>query len=136
MMTKEGRWLFIVKTDDRPGAAASVAVAFSGRGLQIESFVGHGDTNYHPENTEGVIVITFQAFERQVRHVARVLTRLEQVRELDVYDYRDPRLTKTATVKINQPVSTLQTLAFDLQCVDVVAIKTFQSQQNIGRYTK
>ena len=113
MENKEGRWLFIIKTDDRPGAAASVAVAFSGRGLQIESFIGYGDINYHSRNTEGVIAITFQAFERQVHHVARVLTRLEQVRELDVYHYDDPQLTKTATVRISRPVRELQSLAAD-----------------------
>lgn len=119
MENKEGRWLFIVKTDDRPGAAASVAVAFSGRGLQIESFIGYGDINYHSRNTEGVIAITFQAFERQVHHVARVLTRLEQVRELDVYHYEDPQLTKTATVRINRPVRELQSLAADCEAAVV-----------------
>ena len=113
MENKEGRWLFIVKTDDRPGAAASVAVVFSGRGLQIESFIGYGDVNYHSKNTEGVIAITFKAFERQVQHVSRVLTRLEQVRELDAYHYEDPQLTKTATVRINRPVRKLQSLLTD-----------------------
>ena len=111
MANKEGHWLFIVKTDDRPGAAASVAVVFSGRGLQIESFIGYGDINYHSKDTEGVIAITFKAFERHMRHVARVLTRLEQVRELDVYNYEDPQLTKTATIRINRPVKELKLLA-------------------------
>ena len=119
MENNEGRWLFIVKTDDRPGAAASVAVAFSGRGLQIESFIGYGDINYHSKDTEGVIAITFKAFERHMRHVARVLTRLEQVRELDVYNYEDPQLTKTATVRINRPVKELQSLAVDCQAAVV-----------------
>lgn len=102
---QEGKWLLIIKTDDRPGAAASAAVAFSGRGLQIESFIGSGDVNCYSKATEGHIAITFKAFTRHMQRVTQVLTRLEQVRELVVYDYNDPTLLKTATVRTSKPLS-------------------------------
>ncbi|MFA6107166.1 MAG: hypothetical protein WDA75_00225 [Candidatus Latescibacterota bacterium] len=94
-------WLFLIRTEDRPGAAAAIAMVFSGRGIQIESFIGYGDPACSPDGREGMIAITFHAFRPRMEVVRRVLTRLEAVRSVDCHDYaRDPRLLKTATVRL------------------------------------
>jgi hypothetical protein len=69
--------------------------------------------NYHSEATEGVIAITFMAFPRHMKSVAGVLCRLEQVRDLQVYDYNDPRLVKTATIRVSRTVTEIKAMAGD-----------------------
>lgn len=94
-------WLFLIRTEDRPGAAAAIAMVFSGRGIQIESFIGYGDPACSPDRREGMIAITFHAFRPRMEVVRRVLARLEAVRSVDCHDYaRDPHLLKTATVRL------------------------------------
>ncbi|MEW6754618.1 MAG: hypothetical protein AB1505_27090 [Candidatus Latescibacterota bacterium] len=98
-----GHWLFVVRTEDRPGAAADIAVVFSGRGIQIESLIGAGDPLHPGQQGEGVISLTFQAFRSRQEMVRRVLQRLEVVRSVEAYDYeRDPRLVKTATLRLTR----------------------------------
>lgn len=95
-------WLFLIRTEDRPGAAAAIAMVFSGRGIQIESFIGYGDPACAPDRREGMIAITFHAFRSRMEMVRRVLARLEAVRCVDCHDYaRDPHLRKTATVRLS-----------------------------------
>jgi hypothetical protein len=76
-------------------------MVFSGRGIQIESFIGYGDPAGAPDRREGMIAITFHAFRPRMEMVRRVLARLEAVRSVDCHDYaRDPHLRKTATVRL------------------------------------
>lgn len=101
-----GRWLLLVHTEDRPGAAAAIAMVFSGRGIQIESLIGHGDPVYSAGRSEGVICIAFSAFAHRMEMVRRVLQRLEVVRRVACYDYlHDERLVKTATVLLSRTES-------------------------------
>jgi hypothetical protein len=98
-----GHWLFAIRTEDRPGAAAAIAVVFSGRGVQIESFVGYGDPRYSAGRTEGVILITFAALRSRMEMVRRLLERLEVVRRVECHDYaEDPGLQKTATLSLSR----------------------------------
>lgn len=98
--TTHQHWLFMIRTEDRPGAAASITATFSGRGLQIESFVGMGDVGCYDRDTEGIVALTFLAIPQRMETVRRVLERLEQVRSVHVYDYaQDSRLVKVATVR-------------------------------------
>lgn len=98
--TTHRHWLFMIRTEDRPGTAASITAAFSGRGLQIESFIGIGDAGCYDRETEGVVALTFLAIPHRMDTVRRVLERLEQVRSVHVYDYaQDARLVKAATVR-------------------------------------
>jgi len=100
--SREGHWLFLIETDDRPGAAAALAMVFSGRGIQIESFIGYGDPVYSAGRDTGIIVITFKAFRHRMEMVQRVLQRLEVVHTVDCRDYADESLVKTATVCLNR----------------------------------
>jgi len=101
--SREGHWLFLIETDDRPGAAAALAMVFSGRGIQIESFIGYGDPAYSAGRDTGIIVITFKAFRHRMEMVQRVLQRLEVVHTVDCSDYdADESLVKTATVALNR----------------------------------
>jgi len=95
---EEGHWLFLMVTDDRPGAAAAIAGVFSGRGIQIESFIGYGDPAYSAGRSEGIIAITFFAFRHRMEMVRRIIQRLEVVHSVDCYDYVNDALVKTATV--------------------------------------
>lgn len=100
---KPGHWLFVVRTEDRPGAAADIAVVFSGRGIQLESLVGSGDLRHPPGEGQGTICLTFQAFESRQEMVRRVLQRLEVVRSVEGFDYdRDPRLVKAAALRLER----------------------------------
>jgi hypothetical protein len=108
---QEGHWLFFVRSEDRPGAATSLAAAFSGRGIQIESFIGYGSAGHEEESPEGVIAITFHAFERRMDLVRRVLLRHEMVKSVRVFDYEnDPRLVKSATAHVIGKEAGIRTL--------------------------
>lgn len=99
---REEHWLFLIRTEDRPGAAAAIAMVFSGRGIQIESFLGYGNPTYSESCREGVIVITFFAFRPRMEMVRRIIQRLEVVRRVDCYDYAStPGLLKTAMVRLS-----------------------------------
>jgi acetolactate synthase small subunit len=119
----EGHWLFVIKADDRPGVAASIAFVFSGRGVQIESFIGYGSAQVADEN-EAVLGITCRTFERRMEMVRRVLERLEDVREVSVYDYEnDERLVKSALARVRTTAKDLDELLTGIQVThQVVAV--------------
>jgi acetolactate synthase small subunit len=97
----ERHWFFVIRADDRPGSAASIATTFSGRGIQMESFYGFGDSRGIERETGAVIGITFLAFPHRMASVRRVLERLEPVRWVQVYDYEaDPRLVKVVLLRV------------------------------------
>jgi len=127
--SREGHWLFFVKTEDRPGAAAAIAMIFSGRGIQIESFIGYGDPVYSAGRSEGNIVITFSTFAHRMELVRRILQRLEVVHSVDSHDYvNDPSLVKTATVCLSQRGGSIHELlrTFNLRtaCAEVTGERT------------
>jgi hypothetical protein len=111
--SREGHWLFLIETDDRPGAAAALAMVFSGRGIQIESFIGYGDPVYSAGRDTGIIVITFKAFRHRMEMVQRVLQRLEVVHTVDCRDYADESLVKTATVSLSRWDETVENMLHD-----------------------
>ena len=106
--SREGHWLFLIETDDRPGAAAALATVFSGRGILFECFIGYGE-----DVDSGVIVITFKAFKHRMEMVQRVLQRLEVVHTVDCCDYADESLVKTATVSLSRWDETVKNLLGD-----------------------
>lgn len=109
---KEGRWLFVLKTEDKAGVATSVTAAFSGRGISIESFLGYSSDLHVGGEGESIIMITFRAFERRMRTVQRALKRLELVRDVLAYDYEnEPELVKTATVRVKGEAGTVEAAA-------------------------
>lgn len=110
----EKRWVFFVRTDDHPGVAGAVAMVFSGRGIQIESFVGYGDRAYAEGRSEGRVVVTFSAFTQRMQMVRRVLNRLEAVRSVAAFDYEwDKRLIKTAVARVRPSAAAAQELLRD-----------------------
>lgn len=79
-MTDERQlWLVVLTTRDHAGDTAAIASVFSGRGIQIDSFIGFGSIPGADGNHEGRIMITFQAFGERCQSLCRVLASLEAV---------------------------------------------------------
>lgn len=72
-------WLVVLTTRDHAGDTAAIASVFSGRGIQIDSFIGFGGNPQTGGESQGRILITFQAFEERCRTLCRVLASLEAV---------------------------------------------------------
>jgi|GEM_PF-1910843 len=80
MMTDEMQlWLVVLTTRDHAGDTAAIASVFSGRGIQIDSFIGFGGNPRNDGESQGRILITFRAFEDRCRALCRVLASLEAV---------------------------------------------------------
>jgi len=83
MMTNEMQlWLVVLTTRDHAGDTAAIASVFSGRGIQIDSFIGFGSNPKASGESQGRILITFRAFEERFRALCRVLASLEAVSEV------------------------------------------------------
>lgn len=78
-MIKQDFWLVILSTRDRAGDTAAIAAVFSGRGLQIDSFVGFGGHPVSEEQSEGRIMVTFYATAERCQSLCRVLDSLQAV---------------------------------------------------------
>ncbi|MBV5319242.1 MAG: hypothetical protein JZU50_15740 [Desulfobulbaceae bacterium] len=79
-MTNEMQlWLVVLTTRDHAGDTAAIASVFSGRGIQIDSFIGFGSNPKASGESQGRIMITFHAFEGRFRALCRVLASLEAV---------------------------------------------------------
>lgn len=95
-------WLVILTTRDHAGDTAAIASVFSGRGIQIDSFVGFGGNPQSGGRSQGRIMITFSAFAERCHALCRVLGSLEAVAEVRCFaeDEIPPDLqTKTAEMK-------------------------------------
>jgi hypothetical protein len=75
-------WLVVLTTRDHAGDTAAIASVFSGRGIQIDSFIGFGGNPQANGEPEGRIMITFGAFAERCRTLCRVLASLEAVAEV------------------------------------------------------
>lgn len=82
-MTDETQlWLVILTTRDHAGDTAAIASVFSGRGIQIDSFLGFGGNPQAGGASQGRIMLTFRAFAERCRNLCRVLASLEAVAEV------------------------------------------------------
>lgn len=79
MVDEPQLWLVVLTTRDHAGDTAAIASVFSGRGIQIDSFIGFGGNLQASGETQGRIMLTFQAFEARCRALCRVLASLEAV---------------------------------------------------------
>ncbi|MDR3542620.1 MAG: hypothetical protein P4L69_16900 [Desulfosporosinus sp.] len=78
-------WLVVLTTRDHAGDTAAIASVFSGRGLQIDSFIGFGGNSQASGGSLGRIMISFRAFEERCRSLCRVLSSLEAVVEVHCF---------------------------------------------------
>ncbi len=109
--TMEKFWLFVLRTDHIPGVAANIAVAFSRRGIQIDSICAEGDLAAAESTTPALVSVTFAASTPRMEIIRRKLERLEVVRSLKVWNCdSDPALKK----RVEDYVSGRQTLLGDL----------------------
>ncbi len=76
---EQGLWLLVLATRDHAGDTAAIASVFSGRGIQIDSFIGFGSVSGVDDQHEGRIMITFYAFAERCQSLCRVLESLEAV---------------------------------------------------------
>ena len=89
-MTNEMQlWLVVLTTRDHAGDTAAIASVFSGRGIQIDSFIGFGSNPQDSGESQGRIMITFNAFEERSRTLCRVLASLEAVAEVHCFAEAD-----------------------------------------------
>ncbi len=72
-------WLLVLTTRDHPGDTAAIASIFSGRGIQIDSFIGFGSIKTEDDSHEGRIMLTFYAYSERCQHLCRILESLEAV---------------------------------------------------------
>jgi hypothetical protein len=107
MMTNEMQlWLVVLTTRDHAGDTAAIATVFSGRGIQIDSFIGFGGNPKADGGTQGRIMITFYAFEERCRTLCRVLNSLEAVEEVCCFGEGE-----IPTAVMNQALTIKQALA-------------------------
>lgn len=78
-------WLVILTTRDHAGDTAAIASVFSGRGLQIDSFIGFGAFERPEGGREGKIMLTFRAFAERCHSLCRILESLEAVSAVQCY---------------------------------------------------
>jgi len=82
MADKRQLWLVVLTTRDHAGDTAAIATVFSGRGIQIDSFLGFGSILGTDGQSQGRVMITFHAFAERFRALCRVLGSLEAVAEV------------------------------------------------------
>lgn len=97
---KLAHWLFRIRVEDQPGIMAAIAATFSRRGIQVENFNGTGAAiTLGDEDAEGVVLTSFKAYGYRMNSLQRVLSRLQQVKQVDVFNLdEDVQVLKTATV--------------------------------------
>lgn len=83
-------WLLVLTTRDHAGDTAAIASVFSGRGIQIDSFIGFGSVQREDGKHEGRIMITFYAFDERCQSLCRVLESLEAVKTVRCLDQETP----------------------------------------------
>jgi hypothetical protein len=79
-------WIILLTIVDRAGSTAAVASVFSGRGIQLDSFLGFGGEAIA---SGGRVLISFRAFPERVAVICRVLESLSVVTRLESYRYSD-----------------------------------------------
>lgn len=89
MINEQSKWLLILSTHDRPGDTAAIASIFSGRGIQIDSFLGYGNNSDFEGKSNGSIVITFNAYKERKQMMCQLLESIQTVISLTCYEYND-----------------------------------------------
>jgi hypothetical protein len=79
MADQRALWLVVLTTRDHAGDTAAIASVFSGRGIQIDSFIGFGSIRPSSGPRQGRIMITFKAFRERCHSLCLVLESLEAV---------------------------------------------------------
>lgn len=85
MTDERQQWLVVLTTRDHAGDTAAIASVFSGRGLQIDSFIGFGSFAKSDGGREGKIMLTFRAFPERCQSLCRILESLEAVMTVHCY---------------------------------------------------
>ncbi len=102
MATEMQLWLVVLTTRDHPGDTAAIASVFSGRGIQIDSFIGFGANPQANGRSQGRIMLTFHAFTGRCHALCRVLGSLEAVAGVRCFTEDEIPVdlqTKTAALK-------------------------------------
>jgi len=89
MTNERGLWLVVLTTRDHAGDTAAITSVFSGRGIQIDSFIGFGGNPQASGESQGRIMITFHAFAERSRALCRVLASLEAVAGIRCFSAND-----------------------------------------------
>ncbi len=82
-------WVILLTILDRAGSTAAIASVFSGRGIQLDSFLGFGGEPGEGSTSCGRVLISFSAFPERVAVICRVLESLSVVTRLQSYRYAD-----------------------------------------------
>lgn len=96
-------WVFRAHVMDRSGALTSMASAFSNRGINIQTVVGHGAEG--EATHEGTVVMTFRGSEEEKDTMARVVRRLSKVKRLEERPYDSHSLRKSAIIRVSRRLS-------------------------------
>ena len=91
-------WVILLTILDRAGSTAAIASVFSGRGIQLNSFLGFGGKSVKGKSSNGKVLICFSAFPERVAVICRVLASLSVVSHLESFQYADcPEAIRQAT---------------------------------------
>ncbi len=90
-------WVFRVHVLDRAGALTSIASAFSNRGINLQTVVGHGAGKQ--AGREGTVYMTFRASAEQKDMMARVIRRSTKVTGLEERPYDSHSLRKSTVIR-------------------------------------
>lgn len=94
----EQRWIFVVRSLDRPGALTSAASVFSNRGVSLEGILGSGiDSN---TTQDARMLISFQATAAKKEVLRRALERLSAVVAVEAYPYAAANLRAIASTRV------------------------------------
>ncbi|MDR2550535.1 MAG: hypothetical protein LBD10_10100 [Desulfobulbus sp.] len=108
MMHEPPVWLMVLITRDHAGDTAAIASVFSGRGIQIDSFIGFGSNPQASGEPQGRIMITFHAFADRCRTLCRVLVSLEAVAEVRCFaEHEIPAELAARTAAVKQLLATM-----------------------------
>jgi acetolactate synthase small subunit len=109
MVNEMRMWLVVLTTRDHAGDTTAIASVFSGRGLQIDSFIGFGGNPQASGESQGRIMITFHAFEERCRTLCRVLASLEAVAEVRCFAETEiPTGLQEKALAVKQVLATIQ----------------------------
>ncbi len=109
MINEQSKWLLILSTLDRPGDTAAIASIFSGRGIQIDSFLGYGNNSTVEGESNGTIMIAFNAYPERKQMMCQLLESIQAVTNLTCYLYSEAPQDLIVTVsRLKQRLSTQQ----------------------------
>lgn len=94
------RWVFAIKSQDRPGVLTAAAAVFSHRGVSLETILGSGGAATGTE--EGRVMLSFRASKRQQEMLLRIIERLATVEQVQAYPYNSPQVRAIAVLRLAQ----------------------------------